>query len=781
MSGGGGVFIQTETISRPRPSLKTRPVDFHRSWESLRDAMAKVLTDPLKPPEVGINTHYHTVYQLCTSQCVNLHGSIGDVPLASESQEGKAQPWLLYQRLKAFLIDFIDTKAWGVVGQSRPQTDILVCYLEQWKNFKMGMDFIHSAFHFMNQWVRSSQERPGDIFEVRTLGYICWKEHLYMKFKTSIIKALLELIQADRMGEVVDHSLLKGVIQSIVALGVDLRIPTQFYSEQFEARFIRATEEFYAKEVAEKLGAGADQTLVLPDYMIHSEKRLEEEHRRLQQYLDKSTEKELMKTLIKVMIDAHINTLLEASQEWFDDDRIPEQKRLFRLLEKSDGGLEPLRKLIEDRIDAEGKATILKVKTEALKDPCVYVEMILQVYKKYAVMVKEIFQDHEHFKAALEKGCKRFINKNAIATTSGAKSADLLAKYAHMLLKPSSKVAKTRTEEELDETLGEVLTIFSLLEDIDVFQRVYRDKLSQRLIHNTYSQEHETIMIGKLKSVCGYEYTYKLQRMFTDMGTSRDMNKEFLDAMGHMEAIRDGPAMTVNVLTSVSWPQTAPKYNFAVPPVIQSCLDCFTEFYKQKHQGRSLSWLHTQSNGILKTTYTASKTYELQVSTQQATILLAFNDVAVSGISWDEMLNTTRMQDKELEFGLSVLTKFKLLNNDNPADMKKAKFSINEAFQAMNRKVLLYNAQHKEGQQTDDVIAIKAVAEDRKYSIQAAIVRLMKSRKTMSHTTLVTDVIAQLQGTFKPTNTDVKKNIENLIEKDYLERTPDGKSYKYLA
>jgi hypothetical protein len=52
--------------------------------------------------------------------------------------------------------------------------------------------------------------------------------------------------------------------------------------------------------------------------------------------------------------------------------------------------------------------------------------------------------------------------------------------------------------------------------------------LAKRLIHGTSASEDlEGTMIGKLKSTCGYEYTSKLQRMFTDMSLSRDMLERF--------------------------------------------------------------------------------------------------------------------------------------------------------------------------------------------------------------------------------------------------------------
>lgn len=36
-------------------------------------------------------------------------------------------------------------------------------------------------------------------------------------------------------------------------------------------------------------------------------------------------------------------------------------------------------------------------------------------------------------------------------------------------------------------------------------------------------------MISKLKSISGFDYTTKLQRMFQDIGTSRELNAKFAE------------------------------------------------------------------------------------------------------------------------------------------------------------------------------------------------------------------------------------------------------------
>jgi len=73
------------------------------------------------------------------------------------------------------------------------------------------------------------------------------------------------------------------------------------------------------------------------------------------------------------------------------------------------------------------------------------------------------------------------------------------------------------------------------------------------------------------------------------------------------------------------------------------------------------------------------------------------------------------------------------------------------------------------------------VQEDRSIAIEAAIVRIMKSRKKLDHTSLVQEVIQSLRM-FRPNPQAIKTKIETLIEKEYLERDADDKNlYKYLA
>ena len=69
---------------------------------------------------------------------------------------------------------------------------------------------------------------------------------------------------------------------------------------------------------------------------------------------------------------------------------------------------------------------------------------------------------------------------------------------------------------------------------------------------------------------------------------------------------------------------------------------------------------------------------------------------------------------------------------------------------------------------------------ERGFVIDASIVKIMKTRKTEKHMTLVKDVMQQVTM-FKAQPPHIKMRIEDLIQRDYLKRDDKDKAlYIYL-
>ena len=240
------------------------------------------------------------------------------------------------------------------------------------------------------------------------------------------------------------------------------------------------------------------------------------------------------------------------------------------------------------------------------------------------------------FVGALDKACTSVINHREPKVSS--KSPELLARlalikdlyifdilelrYCDSLLKKSSKGI---SETEIDDKLASSITIFKYLDDKDVFQKFYSRSLGKRLIHmQSHSMDMEEAMINRLKQACGYEFTSKFHRMFTDILTAEDLNSKFTTFLSNA-GTDVGINYFIRVLQQGAWPLSNSGVTpIAVPIQLEKTVQMFEAFYSKQFSGRKLTWLHHLSNGDVKLGYT-TKGYIINMSTTQMAVLLLFD------------------------------------------------------------------------------------------------------------------------------------------------------------
>ena len=220
--------------------------------------------------------------------------------------------------------------------------------------------------------------------------------------------------------------------------------------------------------------------------------------------------------------------------------------------------------------------------------------------------------------------------------------------------------------------------------------------------------------------------------------------------------------LNVSVLSSSAWP-SYPDVPVRIPPVVMTAIDDFQNFYSAKHSGRKLTWKHQLAHCQIRARFPKGNK-ELVVSSFQAIVLLLFNDIPDDGsLSYQQIQQATQLTDPELTRTLQSLAcaKYRVLSKKpkgrdvNPTD----EFSWNPGFTDPKMRIKINQIQLKETKE-ENKTTHERVAADRHYETQAAIVRIMKSRKKIKHAELVAEVIkaTRSRGVLEPA--EIKTNIE---------------------
>ncbi|XP_061430926.1 cullin-4A-like isoform X1 [Lethenteron reissneri] len=621
-----------------------------------------------------------------------------------------------------------------------------------WQDHCRQMIMIRSIFLFLDRtYVLQNSMLPS----IWDMGLELFRTHVVSDrlVQNRTIDGLLLLIERERSGETVDRSLLRSLLSMLSDL--------QIYQDCFEQRFLVETNRLYAAE-----GQRLMQEREVPEYLHHVNKRLEEESDRIITYLDQSTQKSLIASVEKQLLGEHLTAILQKGlNNLLDENRIPELSLLYQLFSRVKGGIQVLLQHWADYIKVFG--TTIVVNPE--KDKTM-VQELLDFKEKVDVIVEVCFQRSDKFINAMKEAFETFINKRL------NKPAELIAKYVDSKLRAGNKEA---TDEELERLLDKIMIIFRFIHGKDVFEAFYKKDLAKRLlVGKSASVDAEKSMLSKLKHECGGAFTSKLEGMFKDMELSKDIMIQFKQYMQNQNDANN-IELTVNILTMGYWPTYTPM-EVHLPPEMVKLQEVFKTFYLGKHSGRKLQWQPSLGHCVLKSEFKEGKK-ELQVSLFQTLVLLMFNEG--EEFSFEDIRTATGIEDGELRRTLQSLAcgKARVINKEPKSkDVEDGDhFLLNGDFKHKLFRIKINQIQMKETVE-EQASTHERVFQDRQYQIDAAIVRIMKMRKTLSHNLLVTELYNQLKFPVKPA--DLKKRIESLIDRDYMERDKENANqYHYVA
>lgn len=736
-------------------------MDFDVTWTKILETLQSVVT--LKKIARAVwNDRFTDVYALCVAH---------PEPLGEK----------LYAEVKNFLESHVQRLFEAVSG---PDVEILRLYHNHWLQFSKGSSYMNQLFRYLNTHLKKHKQDYGEIspystsfcpdsgdevMDVGALALDIWKRKMIEPLKETLVEHVLMEVKKDRNGEDTHQNVIRDTVLSFVEVQqFQSKGLLHLYEEVLEKPLLKETKSYYRREAAQ---LHADNTSHA--FIAKIDVRIQDEDLRARKFFHHVSFSRVLRECEARLVEDYIPYLQGECRQMIKDENRTDLARLYKLLKNIPKGLQAMVSELEDHITKTGLQSIKAVKVE--NGPQQYVDELLNIHRKFSGLIRETFRDDPAFISALDKACATIVNYRHDPRRS-SKSPELLAKYCDSVLKKSTK---NLSDTELDERLGDMIIIFKYIDDKDIFQKFYSKMLAKRLIHTlSVSMDAEEGMIARLKHACGYEYTNKLHRMFTDISISSDLNSSFSDFLSQANSSL-GVGFSLFVLQSGAWPLGQTSISpLSIPQELVKSVQMFEKFYNGRFNGRKLTWLQHLSTGEVKVNF-LKRPYIITVTTFQMAVMLLFNDK--TSLNFSDIRDQTQLVDKELIRTLQSLVDVRLITMPENSDPMKCAYSLNQDFSSKRTKLKITTAVQRESQQ-DTEQTLSSVDEDRKMYLQAAIVRIMKSRKALKHNSLMQEVISQSSARFTPSVAMIKKCIESLIDKQYLERREGTKDeYTYTA
>ncbi|XP_015515135.1 cullin-5 [Neodiprion pinetum] len=729
-------------------------------------------------------------------------------------------PPKLRDTLKVDIMDFIQQAQQRVLAHQEEQA-LLKAYITEWRKFFTQCNYLPTPFRQLETSLagKTTTQKRNQAEEsiVRKLMLDSWNQSIFGDIKQRLQDSAMKLVRAERNGEAFDSQLVIGVRESYVNLCSNTMDKLQIYRDNFEASYIKATEEFYKIKAPEQLSLHGVET-----YMRYAEVKLREEELRAQKYLEPNSASVQLLTdcCVSVLVATFKSAILAECPRMIQHHETEKLRLMLKLMDRVPDGVSPMLKDLEDHIASAGLADMMAAVDVITQDSEKYVERLLDLFRRFSTLVKEAFDDDPRFLTARDKAYKLVVNDSTVFrlelpvrqgtgvtapviptkpvnSNNGqpeSKCPELLANYCDMLLR-KTPLSKKLTSDEIESKLRDVLLVLKYVQNKDVFMRYHKAHLTRRLILDTSADsEKEENMVEWLREVgMPADYVNKLARMFQDVKISQDLNQQFKEQC--RATIAD--SINIKILNAGAWARGSERVTVSLPLQLEDYIPEVEEFYKKKHSGRKLQWYHHMSNGTI-TFCNKMGRFDVDVTTFQMAVLFAWNQRPFEKISYENLRLATELPDTELRRTLWSLCAFPKLRRQlllvEPSTYSPKEFAHDTRFWVNHEFAIVKNGKLQKRGKINLIGRLQLSTERSKEEdnqsivqlrilrVQEAIIKILKMRKTINNAQLQTELVDILKNMFLPSKKMIKEQIEWLIEHKYIRRHEDDiNTFVYMA
>jgi hypothetical protein len=542
-----------------------------------------------------------------------------------------------------------------------------------------------------------------------------------------------------------------------------------------------------AKFASDK-GKNDIQTMSAPEYVLSQLKYLDEEYEREREFIHEKYYERINKINYEHLIGTHMkeiasmDTGIKNMLETKNDIQLTNLYKLFKLYPAS------LNEITEEfQPYIKNRGNVIYENKELSKDPKKFIPELISLKKEMDKLVYECFENNNDFQDVKNKAFSLFMKRDVYAKQ--------LSNYADYCMRLGFK---GKSQEEIENTLNDIIDLFKCLNSKLVFQNEANKKMSERLIKKqNLSTLAERMFITKLKQEAGVTYVSKMQEMMNDLEKNKNETDNY-KLLPHKGA-PNGIKLDITVISQSAWEISKKSMEkLEMPKYLSSCLDDFEQFYLKKHQGQKLIWCLGLSKIDIEYLYLKHKNISVSTLPQLLSLLLLekHEKLTLGKIAeYCGCQSATIITDIP---GLVYNTSFNpkgsatqgIIIGNFDAQTKEFKetdeISLNKNFVCSRIKISTIPLPPKKSASEIKAAELEEAQIIKRYQdniLQASLTRIMKSRigQETTQVWLVSEAAKQID-LFKAQPQQIKENIEKLIEKNVIKRNAKNRTcYDYIA
>lgn len=639
------------------------------------------------------------------------------------------------------------------------------------------------------------------------------KNYFYDKFynekiKSLMIKYILENILIDRHG---GGEMFKELVNNLVKMTDDIQLDS--YEKIIEGSVLEATTNFYKTDHSQTV-----DVKTICEYSMYLHVNISKEIQRISDLsltksrykilynLSKETVKELLDdedkiigyltNLIKINDCNHLLIFKEISQHSFLD----------KFYERFGVALENVgREIILNGMKSNQEDNKEYSNNKFKED-----ERCFNVITNILELLDKVDRIKTIFQCLNNKSHSNIIYTKLFSTINNNKEypgliAKQLAKYVDLTFR---KMFKSKTSNQnIESEVNKIFSLFKLLKDRDVFELNHRKYLSNRLLNYYYYEEMELSLLSKLKIESGTIFTHRCEVMINDMKNSSQIMNNYRGSPHYYRNLNKNKRpglieINFRILTMANWiinqdeNLSEDQFMEVLSTTNSECLpmvEKFSTFFKSVSKNKILRHNLFIGNCEVESKF-KGKNYLINMSPFQAFVCLLFN--ANKKFKLSKIISVFPIKSSlSIVNGIYSLVRARILlcNDENKlidlskedkiSESKKSReveISLNTNFAYKQLKIIINQTKifkEKPKEEKGEPIVL-----ERKYLLDSNIIRIMKSKMTIDHNNLYTELVSSIGGIFTPDSQMFKQRIENLIERGFLKRLETNYStYTYTA